>query len=276
LVAASSIASSLLIPLLVRALADEATRSEAEQALAAGGIAAFEALRETFEDTGTKASLRWRIPSAMALCSAERTLKTLLAWLPNEPDGGVRFGILIVLERVVRQNPTLSLDTPTLARSVSETLTRAYRYLDARLQLVRGAFEDAARKTPGHELLRDLLRDKEESARQRLFRLLALLHPSEDLGQIYRSLSRGKEQRATSVELIESILREPVRSSVLGLVDDCADELRLVRAGQYHRPKAQAYDALLEQLQKSESDAVREVAEFHAVELRLAAPARSA
>lgn len=280
LIAASSVASSLLMPLLVRALADEATRSEAEQALAVRGSAAFDALRESFEDTGTKPSLRWRIPAAMALCSAERTLKTLLAWLPKEPDGGVRFCILLTLERVVRQNPTFSLDRPTLAWSVSETLTRAYRFLDARLQLVRGALEDAARKTPGHELLRDLLRDKEESARQRLFRLLGLLHPSEDLGQIYRSLSVGKEQRTTSVELIESILREPVRSSVLGLVDDCADELRLARAGQYHRPKAQAYEALLAQLQHSESDAVREVAEFHAVELglgsALAEPSRGA
>jgi hypothetical protein len=124
------------------------------------------------------------------------------------------------------------------------------------------------------------LRDKEESARRRLFRLLALLHPSEDLGQIYRSLSSGKEQRTTSIELIESILREPLRSSVLGLVDDCADELRLARAGQYHRPKTQAYDTLIEQLQHSDSRAVREVAEFHAVELRferaLTEPARSA
>jgi AAA family ATP:ADP antiporter len=280
LVAASSVASPLLIPLLVRALADEGTRSEAEQALAARGSAAFEALRQSFENSSTKASLRWRIPAAMALCDPERTLKSLLAWLPKEPDGRVRFGILMVLERVVRQNPNLSPDKPTLAWSVSETLTRAYRYLDARLQLVRGALEDAARQTPGHQLLRDLLRDKEESARQRLFRLLALLYPSEDLGQIYRSLSIGKEQRATSVELIESILREPVRSSVLGLIDDCADELRLARAGRYHRPKAQAYEALLQQLQHSESDAVREVAEFHAAELRLgsahASPARSA
>jgi AAA family ATP:ADP antiporter len=280
LVAASRVTSSLLIPLLVRALADEATRSEAEQALAARGSAAFEALRESFEDSGTKPSLRWRIPAAMALCSAERTLKALLAWLPKEPDGGVRFAILIVLERLVRQNPTFSLDKPTLIGSVSETLTRAYRFLDARLQLVRGAREDAARKTPGHELLRDLLRDKEESARRRLFRLLALLHPSEDLGQIYRSLSSGKEQRTTSMELIEGILREPLRSSVLGLVDDCADELRLGRAGQYHRPKARSYDTLVEQLQHSESQAVREVAEFHAVELRfgraLTEPARSA
>ena len=269
LMAAGNVASSALMPQLVRALADEATRADAEHALAARGAPAFDALRESFEDTSTQASLRWRIPPAMALCNAEAALQALLAWLPKEPDGGVRFGILIVLERIVRQNPTLTIDRPMLAWSVSETLTRAYRYLDARLQLMRGALQDAARKTPGHELLRDLLRDKEANARERLFRLLGLLHPSEDLGQIYRSLSIGKEQRTTSVELIENILREPVRSSVLGLVDDCADELRLARAGQYHRPQPDGYEALLEQLQQSESDAVREVAEFHAAELRL-------
>ncbi len=279
-VAAGNVASPLLTPLLVGALADEATRSEAEQALAARGSAAFDTLRESFENTGTKPSLRWRIPAAMALCSAERTLQALLVWLPKEPDGGVRFGILLILERLVRQNPTLQIDKSKVAWSIGETLKRAYSYLDARLQLVRGALEDAARKTPGHDLLCDLLRDKQDSARRRLFRLLGLLHPSEDLGQIYRSLSIGKEQRSTSVELIENILREPVRSSVLGLVDDCADEQRLTRAGQYHRPQPQAYEALVEQLQQSESDAVREVAAFHAVELglgrALAQPARSA
>ena len=92
-------------------------------------------------------------------------------------------------------------------------------------------------------------------------------------------MSIGKEQRTTSVELIENILREPVRSSVLGLVDDCTDELRLTRAGQYHRPRSHGYEALIEQLQQSESDAVREVAAFHAAELglgtALAQPARS-
>jgi hypothetical protein len=118
--------------------------------------------------------------------------------------------------------------------------------------------------------LHDLLRDKELNARGRLFRLLGLLHPSEDFGQIYRSLSVSKDLRATSVELIESILREPVRSAVLGLVDDCADELRLARAGRYFRPKQLAYGALLSQLSQGESDSVRQVAHFHAEELGLA------
>ena len=193
----------------------------------------------------------------------------MIDWLPREPDGGVRFGILLVLERVVRQHPTLSVDRAALGRSIAETLTRAYRYLDARLNLLRGAAQDPARKTLGHELLHDLLRDKEANTRGRLFRLLGVLYPTEDFGQIYRSLTLSKNFRATSVELLESILREPVRSAVLGLVDDCADELRLTRAGRYYRVRSVGYSELLRQLSEGESDAVRQVSRYHAAELGL-------
>jgi hypothetical protein len=89
------------------------------------------------------------------------------------------------------------------------------------------------------------------------------------LMHIYRGLSVNKELRATSMELIESILREPARSAVLGLVDDCTDQLRLVRAGAYHRSRRLDYRALLAHLENSDSKAVREVARFHSAELAL-------
>jgi hypothetical protein len=235
----------------------------------------MDALTERFQDRSTQHSLRWRIPAAMALCSPEQALSTLIDWLPREPDGGVRFGILLVLERVTRQHPTLSVDRAALGRSVSETLTRAYRFLDARLNLQRGAAQDPARKTLGYELLHDLLRDKESNTRGRLFRLLGILYPAEDFGQIYRSLTLSKHDRATSVELLESILREPVRSAVLGLVDDCADDVRLARAGQYHRVRSLGYAALLAQLAAGDSDAVSQVARYHAAELGLEPAAKS-
>jgi ATP:ADP antiporter, AAA family len=268
-VAMGNVRSPRLLLHLIDALLDEATRSEAEQALANYGDAAFDALRERFEDTRTEQTVRWRIPAAMATCAPERALAGLTEWLPKEPDGAVRFGILVVMERLIRLHPSLSVDRTALMRSVAETLARAYRFLDARLLLVRGAEQDPKRKTLAYELLHDLLRDKEANARGRLFRLLSLIYPSEDFGQIYRSLSVSKNHRATSVELIESILREPVRSAVLGLIDDCADDLRLSRAGKYHHPRVLDYPTLLDQLSHGESDAVRQVARHHAAELGL-------
>jgi len=267
--AMGNLTSAPLLPQLVSALGDEPTRTEAERALLNYGGSALPALFERLQDLGTPHSLRWRIPAAMALCSPEQALTQLIEWLPREPHGSVRFAILLVLERVVRQHPTLAVDRAALGRSVSETLARAYRFLDARLNLQRGAARDPTLKTLGYELLDDLLRDKEANTRGRLFRLLGLLHPAEDFGQIYRSLSSSKQDRATSIELLESILREPVRSAVLGLIDDCADELRLARAGRYHRPRALDYAELLAQLAEAHSDAVRQVSRYHAAELGL-------
>ena len=271
--AMGNVASAALLPHLFSALADEPTRTDAERALSNYGGSALPALSERFQDLGTPHSLRWRIPSAMALCSPEHALASLIDWLPREPNGSVRFAILLVLERVIRQHPTLSVDRSALARSVSETLARAYRFLDARLNLQRGAAQAPTRQTLGYELLRDLLRDKEANTRGRLFRLLGLLYPAEDFGQIYRSLTLSKHDRATSIELLESILREPMRSAVLGLIDDCADELRLTRAGRYHRPRTLAYAELLTHLAHGESDAVRQVTRYHAAELGLATAA---
>jgi hypothetical protein len=69
------------------------------------------------------------------------------------------------------------------------------------------------------------------------------------------------------MELIESILREPLRSAVAGLVDDGDDSGRLARGGRYHRHLTVGHDELLRLLATGDSDALREVASFHAAEL---------
>lgn len=267
--AMGNVRSAGLVASLIDALGYEATRGDAERALSAYGSKAFDVLRGRFEDPRTDPTLRWRIPAAMAQCSPVRAVRALPEWLPKESDGGVRFGILIVLERLVRQHPTLSVNHAAMVRARDETISRSYRFIDARLSLMRGIVEDPARKTVGHALLHDLLRDKERNARGRLFRILSLLHPSEDFVQIYRSLGFSKELRATGVELIESILREPVRGAVLGLVDDGHEEQRLERAGSFYKPEQLGYAELLSKLCQADSVSVREVAEFHASELGL-------
>jgi hypothetical protein len=53
----------------------------------------------------------------------------------------------------------------------------------------------------------------------------------------------------------------------MGLVDDGDDSARLARAGRYHRELTADYEELLRLLATGDSDAVREVASFHAAEL---------
>jgi ATP:ADP antiporter, AAA family len=258
------------LPVVIERLGEEATRAEAQRVLLAFGDVAFSALAAALDDAKQKTQLRGRIPEALSLFEPEPAAKVLLARLAVEHQGSVRFQILRALERVVNREPAISLDRALLERTIADTVSRSYRYIDRRVILARGKRAEAARDTEGERLLERLLHDKEGHAIERLFRLLVLAHPTEDFLDIYRGLRSGKkDERATSVELVENILRDPLRKAVLGLIDDIPDPDRLASAGQYHALLGVGYDELLAHMLASTSESVQDLTVFHIGELRL-------
>src|SRR5690606_33839204 len=143
-------------------------------------------------------------------------------------EGMARYRIIRALESLVRRHPRLVLDRDILDSVIHDTISRAYRYLDRRLVLERGAAEDEHRRTPGHAVLVDMLRDKEQHAVDRLFRLFDLAHPRESFVSILRGLSSPDPTlRASSMELADNLVEPRWRAAVRGLVDDVADSERL-------------------------------------------------
>lgn len=258
-----------LLPALIERLSDEEIRGDAERVLVSHGEVALAALQRGLEE-GTRASaLRWRLPHAMSGFEPAAAASTLLAWLPSESDGSVRYQIIRALERLVRRNPSLSLDRAVLDGVIDQTMRRAYRFIDSRIILVRGAAQEKSRQTPGHDLIRRLLVDKEKNTIERLFRLLGLAYTNEDFAEIHRGLSAGKNARATSMELIDNILPEPLRTAVNGLVDDVPDVQRLARSGKYHRALGLDYEGLLSVMLEGDSEALQDITAFHIAELGL-------
>jgi hypothetical protein len=182
----------------------------------------------------------------------------------------VRYKSIRALEAMIRREPRLSLDHGILQRTIDDTISRAYRYIDRRLTLVRGAKEHPSRLTPGHRLLTTMLHDKERHTIGRLFRLLGLVHRHENFQDIYRGWKgQHTEGRASSIELVENILAPPLRGAVMGLIDDMPDEDRLDVGRHYHQPVRLEYETLLEQLLASSSDIVQDMTAFHIGELGL-------
>jgi hypothetical protein len=254
------------LPCLIERLREETTRPAAGRALLRYGEEGLSALLLALQK---RDGARSRIPEAISRFDAEPAAEGLIAWLPQEPEGGVRYRILLALERIARRNPRIAFDRVALEAIVHETVSRAYRHLDCRIVLDRGAVEVPARRTPGHELLRRLLNDKMDHAVERLFRWLGLLHPSDDFAHIHRGLRGTKDVRATSLELASNILREPLRAAVLGLIEELPDLERLARAGKYHRPLGLDYAGVLDELLESDSAAVQDIAVYHIGELGL-------
>jgi ATP:ADP antiporter, AAA family len=260
-----------LMPTLVELLGDERARPIARGALAAHGDAAFVELERVLADSDGRREVRCEVPRAMVLLDPQRAAVVLTAALPHEGNGMVRYRAIRALERLISEHPDIRLDPEPMSKAIDGTLARAYRYLERALVLERGAAATPARATPGHGLLVAILRDKQRTAVERLFRLLGLRMPAEDFGRIYRGVEgTDRGARASSIELLENLLEPPLRGAVVGLVDDIPDAERLAAAGNLHTKSTASYDALLERLLRSESYALQEAAAFHIGELRLA------
>jgi hypothetical protein len=259
-----------LLPALIALAADEATRQVASDGLGAYGDEGLAAVAAALADRATPAAVRWQLPRIAMRFPAQPAASMLLAQLPREWDGMVRYRIIRALEAIVRDRPDIALDRATLDQVIDGNVRRAYRYLERRLCLERGAEQDARRDSEGHRLLRRLLADKQAHTVGRLFRLLGLAHPAEDFARIWRGLgSERRDVRDSGVELTEAVLRPPLRGAVLGLIDDSPDEARLLAAGPYRDAMPEDYEALLERMLKSESESLRLLTIYHIGELEL-------
>jgi hypothetical protein len=138
--------------------------------------------------------------------------------------------------------------------------------------LAHGARDDPRRLTRGHELLLQLLHDKQVHTVERLFRLLGLQHRGEDFGRIARGLHNlNPKVRASSRELLENLIRPPLREAVLSLVDDAPETLRAVSVEGYYVAEDLEYEGLLATLLEQPGETLRCLAAYHVGELGLRA-----
>jgi AAA family ATP:ADP antiporter len=255
-------------PPLIRRLADEATRRDAETALVALGRPALDALGEALAEGVLEEEILWQLPKVIRRFEPQAAAATLQRAMATLESGMLRYRMIRALQQIVSRDPDVALDRARLEANAVETVARAVRLLEMRVALSRGAASDASRRTPGHELLVTLLLDKERHAIGRLFGLLALLHPREDFHTIQRgALAAPGPARASAVELLDHLLSDPLRRAVVHLVGDGPDEDRLRAVSPLHKQRAAGYGALLGQLRAMGSAALEDAAAFHEREL---------
>ena len=257
---------------LIAMLPVRAVRSEARQALVALGAPALHALDAVLGDEERPQDVRRHVPRTISRFEPTAAAPVLMKHALEADDGLVRFKILRALGSLRRREPDLPLDDDVLRQGIERTLRGSLRLLDWRDALRRGAEEDPARATVVHELLLHTLEHKEHHAKERLFRLLGLLHPEEDFERIYRGLdSERAVERASSHELIEAVLQPPLRDALLGFVDHLPDAERLRRGAAYYAPRRWAYEEVLSAFLERGSLGLRCISMYHVGELGLGA-----
>ncbi|HSO35853.1 MAG TPA: HEAT repeat domain-containing protein, partial [Labilithrix sp.] len=215
------------IPELLAMLPDRHADLAAVEALAEMGDVAVDDVDAALDVATAADETKWRLLRVLARSGSAEGVLRLGRRLGKEQDLTMRTRILRALRAAQTAGVRVPVDPRLLRELARETMTAFARTLAFRLALEDALAADVARRTAASELLQKLLRDTEIEAMDRLFLVLALLHPLERFTRIQRGLaSTSAKAAASSRELLENVVRAPLREGVLAMVDDVSDRER--------------------------------------------------
>jgi AAA family ATP:ADP antiporter len=242
----------VFLSVLVSLLAERSLREEVRGALVSFGPPALARLEEALKDPALPHGVRRQLPQTIGGFGSGQASGILLEHLLTERDGMIRFKVLRALGRWRNAQPQLPLNAAVLDRSLHQTLSAGFRFMRWRRALEAGVRETPGRETDTHQLLILLLRDKQDHALERLFRLLNLYTGNDEFRGIFRGLhSPRKESRASSRELLEHLLFSPLKRPLLTLVDDLLEPSESFLPHSELSGDSASYDAVLGELLES-------------------------
>jgi len=224
---------ALFMPALVSLLGHRVLKAPAREAITSYGDDAIPFLGYTLADPHEQPWVRRHVPATLARLPSRPSLDALLAAV-DDPDGFLRYKIIAALASLRRGHPDLAVPADTVERLVVRETGRYFAHLTLRFNLGR------ADGNADQSLLAVALTDKMARTRERVFLLLALLHPWKDIEAARYSLERGDQRhRAAALEYLDNILKGPVRRRVLLMLDDAplADRVRQANSLMKGRPR---------------------------------------
>jgi ATP/ADP translocase len=208
-------------------------RLSARRALKRLGEPALRALEQALYDEKIERRVRIHVPRSISAFLSKEALQILLKAVVEHDNGLVRYKVLRGLEQIALET-SLRIDSAPLFHEVTRNALEYLRLFSAELALKN---DRAAAGRLEVELVRELLDDKIAQSRDRLARLLQVLHRGDDIPAIFSALtSSDRRRRGRAVEFLDALIRGFDRSSGIAavllrmVVDDLPAELRAERA----------------------------------------------
>ncbi len=222
----------VVLPDLISRLSLRDGREALRDALVSLGAPALQRVHAALGDTSRSRSLRVHLPNTIAHFETRDAAMMLLDNLESEPDGLVRYKSLRSLERLVVDKRL------AMPRARIEKLLRRNLEEYVRLLALRDAFEDETLEAAAARLLVRLLDDKLAQALERVFRLLHVENPAENIRSVRMAVeSNDKRARANALELLDTLMDRRDQRSLSALLRTVTDDLsvgeRLDRAAEH-------------------------------------------
>lgn len=249
----------IFVPALCSLLRHRLLKRDARDALVGYGDDVAPLLAHLLRDPEEQPWVRRHIPATLAMVPTQASLDALAGTLDDE-DGFIRFKAIEAIEVLRRTHPNLRFDTTIAEPLVLKECARYCNYLTLRQNLVQAGPE--GRQT----LLIRALGDKLDRTRDRIYRLLGLIYPWKDIADARFTIEHGRGRiRSSALEYLDNLLRGPIRTRVMPLIDDASVEERVRHANLVLKTRPRDLPDTLAQL-IHDNDAVVSAAAIHMVE----------
>lgn len=246
--AAGEMLSPELIPALVYKLGERETASAAGRALARYGESVLDLLGKVLANAHEELAIRRQVPRILSSMGSPKALDVLLTFL-GVPDPSLRREVARAVVRIKDRLPNVNVDASPVEDIITQEVRDAFELMGALADMDGG---------DGISLMRDSLRERLDAARERMFRLLAIVYPSKTVDLVYRNLTSPQQNvRANAVEVLDNMLSKRLKKVVIPLVEDQPVEGRLRVAWQLFQLERRSPEQWLDQLLQSQDPWLR-------------------
>jgi AAA family ATP:ADP antiporter len=240
----------LFVPPLVSLLRNRLLKGAAREVLVGYGEDVVPTLIYFMKDRDEDPWVRRHIPATLGRIPCQASLQALLGAL-EDPDGFLRYKALSALEQLRRNQPALAVPSATVEKLIASETSRAFDRLTLHYNLFHAGGLDS------DCLLARALNEKYERAYQRVFTLLSLIHPADDIAAVRHALtSADPRARSSAAEFLDNTLRGDARHRVMLLVEDMPLAERVRKGNTIFRTRQRDVEDTLAQLVHDENQEV--------------------
>jgi HEAT repeat protein len=211
------------VPELVELLADSSKRKHARVALVAYGDGVVGTLGDYLADESTDLFVRRNIPSVLSRIPTQHSADALTGNLANV-DASLRFRVVKALNKLRKGYPELVIAQDRVDAAFVDETRMYYETLHV-MTVCRGRLD-----TPGGRLLTRALEERLDHNLERIFRVLGLHYPPNDIYNAYLGIvSSNREKRASAIEFLDNVLGSNLKRYLFPIIDQVSPAVTLQR-----------------------------------------------
>lgn len=226
---------------------------DVQQTLASYGQDCFDTLKEVFFDDSKEFEIREQIPGVFVKVSLQASVNCLLQML-DEPNPRLRYKVIKALNKLKNKGRNFDFNSDRIREMVQRESKGYFELL---------AIKMVQRTDIPHNILITSLKEKMDQTKERLFRLVGLLHDQQDIYGSYLALrSNSEDARAASVEFMDNVLDRKDKKFILPIIDTPDDEEKMKKGRDLFEITIDGYEEAMLELLEGEDIWLRACALF--------------